>query len=105
MSENSQKDDQQLSEEEVRELARSMSVAVLKRLKEIALHGSEAAAVQACAVILDHAWGRHRIVTKHPGAVIILPAKEPVTFDQPAVERGPVPSCRESAGEEGSGPK
>ncbi len=84
MSENSQKDDQQLSEEEVRELARSMSVAVLKRLKEIALHGSEAAAVQACAVILDHAWGRHRI---------------------PAVERGPVPSCRESAGEEGSGPK
>src|SRR5712692_5929838 len=77
MSENSHDEDtQQLSEEEVRELARSLSPAVLKRLEEIALHGSEAAAVQAGAVILDHAWGRHRIVTKHPGGVIILPAKE-----------------------------
>jgi hypothetical protein len=34
MSENSHEGDQQLSEEEVRELARSMSPAVLKRLAE-----------------------------------------------------------------------
>ena len=65
------------TEDEVRELARSMSIAVLKRLEQIALHGIETAAVQAIELILDRAFGKPpQIVTTCPGVVVELPAKE-----------------------------
>ena len=61
----------------LRELARSMSVSATKRLEQIALHGSETAAVHAIEVILDCAFGKPlQRVTQYPGVVVELPAKE-----------------------------